>query len=202
MVYHIFERNTSESNGGHNHRILVPFWEMQSQEESPKKGHCWIQTSPLSRPLSTTRINPLNDELNPICHLLVLLAHYILHVSRIRVKYRNKPASEEHLKLPLSPIVPDFNKSWLHRNSQFRHTDKSTCNNFRCITDWLNLQCSFCVIVPDHEWKIKPTVCVTFLTLPVLPIEKQRWGSVKYLESGKGFHKPESLKSAALFCSF
>ena len=33
--------------------------------------------------------NPLNSELNPICHLLVLLvAHHILHVSRIRAKYR------------------------------------------------------------------------------------------------------------------
>jgi len=29
----------------------------------------------------------LNDELNPICHLLTLLgAHHILHVSRLRVK--------------------------------------------------------------------------------------------------------------------
>jgi hypothetical protein len=32
-------------------------------------------------------INPLKAQLNPICHLLVLLgAHHILHVSRIRVK--------------------------------------------------------------------------------------------------------------------
>ena len=32
-------------------------------------------------------INPLNAELNPICHLPALLgAHHILHVSRIRVK--------------------------------------------------------------------------------------------------------------------
>jgi hypothetical protein len=30
-------------------------------------------------------INPLNAELNPICHLLALLAHHNLHVSRIRV---------------------------------------------------------------------------------------------------------------------
>ena len=30
--------------------------------------------------------NPLNAELNPICHLLALLgAHHILHFSRIRV---------------------------------------------------------------------------------------------------------------------
>jgi len=33
-----------------------------------------------------TLINPLNAELNPICHFLALLgAHHILHVSRIRV---------------------------------------------------------------------------------------------------------------------
>jgi len=32
------------------------------------------------------RINPLNAELNPFCHLLALLGdHHILHVSRIRV---------------------------------------------------------------------------------------------------------------------
>jgi len=31
-------------------------------------------------------INPLKAELNPICHLLALLvAHYILHVSKISV---------------------------------------------------------------------------------------------------------------------
>jgi hypothetical protein len=31
-------------------------------------------------------LNPLNAELNPICHLLALLgAHHILHVGRIRV---------------------------------------------------------------------------------------------------------------------
>jgi len=34
-----------------------------------------------------TVLNPLNAELNPICHLLTLLgSHHILHVSRIRVK--------------------------------------------------------------------------------------------------------------------
>jgi hypothetical protein len=32
-------------------------------------------------------INPLNAELNPVCHLLALLgAHHILYISRIRVK--------------------------------------------------------------------------------------------------------------------
>ena len=31
-------------------------------------------------------LNPLNAELNSICHLLALLVHHFLHVSRIRVK--------------------------------------------------------------------------------------------------------------------
>jgi hypothetical protein len=36
-------------------------------------------------------LNPLNAELNPICHLLVLLgAHPILHISRIRVNYTHR----------------------------------------------------------------------------------------------------------------
>jgi hypothetical protein len=34
-------------------------------------------------------LNPLNTELNPICHLLALLeAHHIFHVSGLRVKER------------------------------------------------------------------------------------------------------------------
>jgi transposase len=33
-----------------------------------------------------TTINPLSPELNPICYFLALLAHDLLHVSRIRVK--------------------------------------------------------------------------------------------------------------------
>jgi hypothetical protein len=36
--------------------------------------------------LPGAQINPLSAELNPICYLLALLAHYFLHVSRIRVK--------------------------------------------------------------------------------------------------------------------
>jgi len=40
------------------------------------------------RKFMSSLLNPLNAELNPICHLLALLgAHHILHVSRIRVNY-------------------------------------------------------------------------------------------------------------------
>ena len=38
-----------------------------------------------------TYLNPLNANLNPICHLLALLVgHHILHVSSIRVKQRRQ----------------------------------------------------------------------------------------------------------------
>jgi len=48
-------------------------------------------------------INPLNAELNPICHLLALLgAHHILHVSGVRVKN----LSSEYNKYPVvTPIM-------------------------------------------------------------------------------------------------
>ena len=40
-----------------------------------------------SRVLVPHILNPLNAELNPICHLLALVGvHHFLHVSRIRVK--------------------------------------------------------------------------------------------------------------------
>ena len=42
-----------------------------------------------------TRINPLNTQLNPLCHFLVLLgAHPILHVSRISVNVRKTPRQD------------------------------------------------------------------------------------------------------------
>jgi len=46
------------------------------------------------------RINPLNAELNPICHVLALFgAHHILHVSTIRVnEFPQNPASTPVLK--------------------------------------------------------------------------------------------------------
>jgi hypothetical protein len=35
----------------------------------------------------TQTLNTLNAKLNPICHLLELLDHHILHVSRVGVNY-------------------------------------------------------------------------------------------------------------------
>ena len=44
-------------------------------------------------------INPLNAELNPICHLRALLgAHHIFHVSRLRVN-GDSPFTQPPLKI-------------------------------------------------------------------------------------------------------
>jgi hypothetical protein len=49
-------------------------------------------------------VNPLNADLNSICHLLSLLgAHPILHISRIRV---NMLHFESEIILSVSVIVP------------------------------------------------------------------------------------------------
>ena len=49
-----------------------------------------LQTHSLDRARHWDRhFNPLNAELNTICHLLALLgAHHIFHVSELRVKHR------------------------------------------------------------------------------------------------------------------
>ena len=48
---------------------------------------CFIAGSREYLGLHIVDINPLNAELNPICHLLALLrAHHILLISRVRVK--------------------------------------------------------------------------------------------------------------------
>jgi len=45
-----------------------------------------------SKQAVSNALNPSNIKLNPICHLLALLgAHYILHVSRVRVKVLTSP---------------------------------------------------------------------------------------------------------------
>jgi len=68
------------------HRLLKRFWTDIWKQVN------WLCLSEYldyftSQSLWRIKINPLNFELNPICHLLALLgAHHVLHVSRIRFK--------------------------------------------------------------------------------------------------------------------
>jgi hypothetical protein len=56
---------------------------------------------------SVSIINPLNAELNRICHLLALLgADHILHVSRIKVKLHKQTT----IRIPVSPRKDMYQK--------------------------------------------------------------------------------------------
>jgi len=60
---------------------------MSVRKDKKKWGERMILFCVLLQSLHGNMLNPLNAELNTICHLLTLLAaHHILHVSRIRVK--------------------------------------------------------------------------------------------------------------------
>ena len=67
------------------------------QEEKPVPAPlCPPQTS-----RGLVRINPLNDELNPIRHLLALVGvRHIVHISRVRVKPGVEPEDEGIIRPP------------------------------------------------------------------------------------------------------
>jgi len=74
--------------------------------------------------------NPLNAELNPICHLLALLgAHHILHISRIRVNngvinycenYNSISVTDDGYKIFLIIKLRQFYTYSLKERSDFR----------------------------------------------------------------------------------
>jgi hypothetical protein len=72
-----------------------------------------------------TWINPLNAELNPICHLLALLrAYHIFHVSGLRVNIKFQIQSEmSNCFLQCVPILPE--------HSVYIHLYNTTC---LCVT--------------------------------------------------------------------
>ena len=64
-----------------------------------------------------SEVNPLNAELNPICHLLALLgAHHILHVSRIRVNSDVRSYGPVHVSVEIYTII--LLLSWSQSNGE------------------------------------------------------------------------------------
>jgi len=87
--------------------------------------------------------NPLNAELNTICHLVALLgAHHIFHVSRIRVKYILRNVSTDlntyiytHIKgtvisIDVSCFLPDNGRMERWKHVVGRSINESTV--FKC----------------------------------------------------------------------
>jgi len=77
----------------------------------PSDRHCGlIETEAGKSDLAKhARVNPLHAELNPTCHLLVLLgSHHILHFSKVKVKH---PFTEEEIKTPVYKNMQNLSKS-------------------------------------------------------------------------------------------
>jgi hypothetical protein len=62
--------------------------------------------------MTAATINPLNAELNPICHLPALLAHHILHVRRTRVKRSCVPSCYSLHFIHTTPNYTEFLLKW------------------------------------------------------------------------------------------
>ena len=101
-------------------------------------------TAPLSKYCPDFKngiLNPLNAELNPICHFLALGAHHILHVSRRRVNINDKLRGRENgtqlifdCKYPKPSHCPSVSRNHTVTNQpqlsdstniQWRHLDQS-----------------------------------------------------------------------------
>jgi hypothetical protein len=116
----------------HSGEILTP-WQVSRKEA----GQIFFKR----RYGSNSEFNPLNAKLNPICHLLVLLgAHHILHVSRVRVKWLYIIwANKLHNQWPTVPQTPTeqhrdipFEWRWLKLAQMFVGNTKQ---NFKIGTD-------------------------------------------------------------------
>jgi hypothetical protein len=68
-----YDGNVEQYPHRHDSPKFLFFSEVTRERESERHGHL--------------SFNPLNAGLNPICHLLGLLAHHIFHVSGLGLKY-------------------------------------------------------------------------------------------------------------------
>jgi len=103
---------------------------MMQKRRSGKGGTSTVENHKIEL---VRRFDPLNAELNPICHLLVVLgAHHILHVSGIRVKYlgtvihdSNDKTEEIRARIlaankAYSSLQTIFRSKQIHRNNKIR----------------------------------------------------------------------------------
>jgi len=102
-------------------------------------------------------VNPLNAELNPICHLLALLgAHHILHVSRIRVN------------ITYSTIVYFYHDKG--SNVLYRNTEASSLDSY-CRGKAISITYSECVslaLVIQHAMRMR-RITLSSVACLVLP---------------------------------
>jgi len=124
--------------------------------------------------------DPLNAELNPICHLVALLgAHHILHISRIRVKGHYNPLNAE--LNPICHLVALLGAHHILHVSSIR-----VKGHYKPLNAELNPICHLLALLGAHHIlhfsriRVKSSVCSSY-KVPAFN-EAQRHGDV--LKSG------------------
>ena len=117
-MYKTEAKGMLECNSVQTWHKKVQFVPSDAMDREVSEVRSWQSTAALLKP-----INPLNAELNLICHLLALLeAHHILHVSRIRVNNRSSYCWLKSDK----PILRLNNSQWTQQLT--KHTNNQTHN--------------------------------------------------------------------------
>jgi len=128
---------------------------------------------------SSTEINPLNAELNPICRLLALLgAHRILHISRIKVKKNWSYTSTRPLCLALGqpsfwPSSWDCKGSRIHAKDVLMFVYLLWSQRYRCFCccDVYRRLIHVCHVLPEASWlcttQLLDRIRVHALTVPL-----------------------------------
>jgi hypothetical protein len=133
------------------------------------------------------QVNPLNTKLNPICHLLALLAHHIPHISRIRVKII-KPTQLGPISKTTLNIWPSqnmVNSPACHTQHTFKMPKYMKPNYCKSVYHIRNLQ----------HWKI---IYALFFIFPMFVLAYAKWF---YLIIIILLHDVHKLWSSSL-CSF
>jgi hypothetical protein len=101
--------------------------------------------------ISDLAINPLNSELNPICHLLALLgAHHILHVSKIRVKSHASYIYRTGVPLPSRCCILYIFISTNISTEYFKHAAHSPFFSSKCRLFHNTIFFGYCIIHIFH----------------------------------------------------
>jgi hypothetical protein len=137
--------------------------------------------------------NPLNTELNPICHLLALLgARHILHVSRIRVNVNT-------FGIPMCAQLTLTYNLWEGTEDDWIAVE--TCSPIvisenKCCADVNKLIYLYLIALRDAF--IQTIVCE--LDLPSLPDLTEFWIMKRSLRSEKPFAETTFLLPYDIFC--
>jgi hypothetical protein len=141
-----------------------------------------------------TGVNSLNSKLNPICHLLALLAHHILHVSRIRVNDCLSAASSHRE----APTQTPFAFMFQGHNQRLARLPIAWCTLLRLQAPYVYTRSATGVIGHIYNWD-PWHLGNSILRLPTAGIHHPPWHQRRSTTSKSNQHQDSLHKGSTLF---